>query len=82
MTVQLSSFLKSEIDCPNVPLAKADLVTAVENAFIVEGLAMLIAMMFAKDLGFTKEIVEGDELSVTEFSPLGNIIDEARPLED
>ena len=71
-----------------VMAAKAELVTAVNNAFIVEGLAMLNAMMFAKDLGFTEVMVEGDALSVTKrmknletnFSPIGNIIDEARRL--
>ena len=65
---------------------KAENVTLVDNAFTVEVLAMLQAMVFARDLGFTKMEIEEDALCVikkmqnleNDFSPIGNIIDEAR----
>ena len=66
--------------------AKAANVSLVDNAFMVEVMAMIDALILVREMGFTDVVVDEDALSVikkmqkleVDFSPIGNFIEEAK----
>ncbi|XVF48507.1 hypothetical protein PTKIN_Ptkin03bG0196100 [Pterospermum kingtungense] len=67
---------------------KAARIPNMDDPFMIEARAAVVALEFAKDCGFREIVLEGDALSIRkklqnddhDLSPLGHIIDEGRLL--